>query len=162
MPPPPAPPAPDPPPAKNARKKSLKAANVAGSASTSAASSGAEAAEVFQVDPPRLPADAAGSAAEATPIGRSTAKAGPVVRLPVGAELVVLLSFRRVGQDGMRLVDVLEPPLGGHVIGVAIRMELAREAAVGLLDLGLRRRLRHAQERVVVLVLHPDPLSEAA
>ena len=66
------------------------------------------------------------------------AAAGALELVPVGAEQVVLLALLGVGQDGVRLVDVLEPLLGGLVAGVPVGMVLARELAEGLLDVGLR------------------------
>src|SRR5579859_7761260 len=92
----------------------------------------------------------------ATPLAGAGGAAVLLVCLPVGAQLVVALALLGVGEDGVGLVGVLEALLGGLVVGVAVRMQLTCQAAVGLLDLGLRRRLRHTQDLVVVLVVHPN------
>ena len=88
--------------------------------------------------------------------------AGPADGLPVGPELVVLLALGRVAQDLVRLVDLLEPALGGGVAWFGVRMMLPGELAEGLLDLSLGRGLGHAQDRVVVLVFETRRPGSAA
>ena len=89
------------------------------------------------------------------PAGRPGARSpGPGVLIPVGAEHVVLLALLRVGQDLVRLVDFLEPALGSLIAGIPVRVELARQSPIRLLDLHGRGRSRDAQGLVVVLVLH--------
>ena len=92
--------------------------------------------------------------ARAERIGAARAAAGALELVPVRAQEVVLLALLRVGQDGVGLVDVLEPLLGGLVAGVAVRVMLPGELAEGLLDVGLGGAPRHAQDLVVVPVLH--------
>jgi hypothetical protein len=73
--------------------------------------------------------------------------------LPVAAHLVVGGPLLRIPQDLVGLVDLLEALLG--VGGLAhVRVVLAGELAVGLLDVVLRGRARHAEGVVVVLVFH--------
>ena len=72
---------------------------------------------------------------------------------PCGAvrpEAVVRLSLLRVGEDVVGGLHVLEPLLRGRVARVAVRVQLARELAVRLLDLVVRRGLRHAEDLVRV------------
>src|SRR5690606_31174480 len=73
-----------------------------------------------------LEAGAAGGAAAAC--GEAGVAAGH------GAQGVVLLALLGVGQDGVRLADLLEAALGGGVTGVAVGVEVTRELAVRLLD----------------------------
>src|SRR5690606_2507585 len=54
-----------------------------------------------------------------------------------GADLVVLRPLLRVGEHGVRLADLLELGLGRGIARVGVRVVLARELAVGLLDLSL-------------------------
>src|SRR4029079_3872754 len=75
-------------------------------------------------------------------------------RLPVGPQLFVALPRVLVGQDGVRLVDVLELLLGGLVARVLVGVVVPGELAERLLDLGLGRGLGHAEDLVVVLVVH--------
>ena len=56
-------------------------------------------------------------------------------RRAVGAEGVVLLALVGVGQEVVGRLDVLEPLLRGRVARVPVRVVLAGELAVGLLDL---------------------------
>ena len=95
----------------------------------------------------RRPANGAGPRA-----GRPPAAWRREIGLPVRPELVVLLALVGVGEDLVGLVDLLEPPLGRGVTRLGIRVVLPGELAEGLLDLGLGRRPRNAQDRVVVLV----------
>ena len=90
----------------------------------------------------------------------ATAGAGTLVLIPVGAEQVVLLALVRVREDGVCLVDVLEPLLGGLVAGVPIGVMGTRELPERLLDVGLAGRPGHPEDLVVVAVLHrqsPQP-----
>src|SRR5262249_260516 len=67
-----------------------------------------------------------------------------------GAEPGEVGALVRIGQDAVRLVDFFEPGLGLLVAAVAIGMELHRELAIGLLDLGLAGGARDAENLVVV------------
>ena len=71
----------------------------------------------------------------------------------VGGALLVVL------QDVVGLVDFLELRLGLLVAGIAIRMVLHRELAVGLLQVVGARVPRHAQRGVIILFGHLSPLS---
>src|SRR6185369_15302806 len=51
------------------------------------------------------------------------------------AEAVVLLALLGVREQVVRALDLLEPLLGRGVTGIAVRVVLARELAVGLLSL---------------------------
>ena len=77
------------------------------------------------------------------------------------AKLVVGGALLRVGQDLVRLLDLLETALGLVVGGVAVRVEFHGEAPVGLLDLDLRRGARQVEHLVVVTSRHayPSPFS---
>ncbi len=77
-----------------------------------------------------------------------------LVHLPVGAELVVLLSLLAVSQDFVRFVDFLELGLGGLVPGIYVGMVLAGELPERLLQLFVRRVLGDAERLVVVLEFH--------
>ena len=68
------------------------------------------------------------------------------------AGLVVLLALGRVGEHAVGLGDLLEPRLGLGVARVLVRVQVARELAVDLLDLGRRRVLGDAERLVVVLL----------
>ena len=100
-----------------------------------------------------LIADVAGAteSAERASAGRAGG-ASPADLLPVGPELVVLAPLVRIAEDLVGLVHLLEATLGGLVTGLGVRMVLAGELSVGLLDLGRRRRPGHAQDGVVILV----------
>src|SRR6185312_16283571 len=82
------------------------------------------------------------------------------VHPPVGAELVVLAALLRIAQDLVGLVDLLEASLGRFVAGVHIRMMLAGELPVRLLQFLVRRRLRHSECLVVILEFHRFALSQ--
>ena len=86
--------------------------------------------------------------------GGAAARAGLLVALPVCPQLVVLLALVVVAEYFVGLVDFLEFAFRLRVIGVHIRMVLAGQLAVGLLDLVLGGRLLDAQRFVVVLVVH--------
>jgi hypothetical protein len=57
---------------------------------------------------------------------------------PSHAEAIVLRALTGIAEDFVRLYDFLEFLFGRFVTLVAVRMVLHREAAVRLLDLGLR------------------------
>ena len=85
----------------------------------------------------------------------AAAAAGP----PAAAEAeqraaVVLLALLGVAEDVVGGLDLLEALLGPRVARVAVRVELARELAVGLLDLVVGRLLLDAQHLVEVLTGH--------
>ena len=75
-------------------------------------------------------------------------------RPPHGAEAVVLGALVGIGEDRVRLVHGLEVLLGLLVPGVAVRVVLHGELAVGLLELRLARRARDAEDLVVVAPGH--------
>ena len=66
----------------------------------------------------------------------------------VGAEGVELLALLGVGEQVVGALDLLEPLLGRGVTLVGVGMVLARELAIGLLDLVVGRRPRHAEDVV--------------
>ena len=82
---------------------------------------------------PRPPAAAAGTSAQSEP------------------ERVVALALVGVGEDLVGLVDLLEARLGLRVALVDVGVVLARQLAVGGLDLLGRGGLRHPEDLVVVL-----------
>src|SRR5262245_5315451 len=96
------------------------------------------------------------AAAELTRIEAGAAGTRPrlFVGAPVRAEFVVLLALRRIAEDFVRLVDLLEPRLGRLVAGVHVRMVLARQLAERLFDFLLTRGLRDAERGVVVFEVH--------
>ena len=69
-------------------------------------------------------------------------------RRPFRAEAVVRLPLLGIREDVVGSLDVLEPLLRGRVARVAVRVELAGELAVRLLDLVVGRRLRDAEDVV--------------
>ena len=71
-----------------------------------------------------------------------------------GADRVVLLALGLVGQNRVRLPDLLEPLRRRSVVGVTVGVVLLRERTVGLLDGGGVGVLTHAEDRVEVL-RHP-------
>ena len=82
------------------------------------------------------------------------------------AVLVVELAALGVGEHLVGLGELLEALLGRRVVRVGVRVQLAREAAEGLLDLGLARAALDAEHLVVValrLLSHrvPDVFDEA-
>src|SRR5512132_2735766 len=109
----------------------------------------ADVAEPEVLDPDPSPGSRAAPTGEAA---GSEARGGHV------PDLVVLLALVLVADDVVGRRDLLEPLLGGLVSGVGVGVVLLRELAVCLLDLRLRRVLRHAEDLVVVLVepLTPD------
>ena len=72
--------------------------------------------------------------------------------LPVGAILIVFFPFIRVAQDFVRGVQLLEFFFHLGFLGAAMHvgMELARKAAIGLLDIIRRGRLRKTENLIVV------------
>src|SRR5436309_3199872 len=105
--------------------------------------------EIAEVEP--ATAAVAEVEVDVLPARRSTAAALPGA-VPGGAELVVLLALVRVLEHLVGLADLLELDLGLGVL-VHVRMELARQLAVRLLDVLLGRVLLDAQRRIVVLVV---------
>ncbi len=76
-----------------------------------------------------------------------------LARLPVAAQFIVGGAFLRVLEDLVGLLDLLE--MGFGVLLLAhVRMELARQAPIRLLDLIRGGRARHAQNLVVIPVFH--------
>ena len=79
--------------------------------------------------------------------------AGPEPSLVAGtsgrAEHVVGLAALWVGQDLVRLVDLLEPKVGAG-LRVDVRVGLLGEPAEGALDLGVRGIPRHAQDHIEI------------
>ena len=71
-----------------------------------------------------------------------------------GAEAVVVGALVGVGQDGVRLADLLEALLGLLVAGVAVGVVGAGEVAVGLLQLRVVGVPGDAEDAVVVLGGH--------
>ena len=71
---------------------------------------------------------------------------------PIGAILIVFFSFVWIGEDFLRLVQFFEPflHLGFFGAAVHVRMELAREAAIGLLDVVRRGRLGKTENLIIV------------
>src|SRR5262249_38845852 len=106
---------------------------------------------------------AAGSAAEVhvesaelTGIEAGAARRGAslLVGAPVRAQFVVFLALRRIAEDLVGLVDLLEAGLGRLVAWVHVGMVLARQLAERLLDLFFARGLRDAERGVVVFEVH--------
>ena len=82
-------------------------------------------------------------------------------RSAVAPQLVVLLALGRVFENLVGLTELLE--LLGRVFAlVEIRVVVAGELSIGLLDLVGRRVLRHADDLVVVLVVHHPSRSAGA
>ena len=77
-----------------------------------------------------------------------------LARLPVRPERVVALAFVAVRQNGVRFVDLLEFFFGGLVAGIDVGMMFAGELAVCRLDFIVGRRLRHAENFVVISELN--------
>src|SRR3954470_7000300 len=77
-----------------------------------------------------------------------------LVGAPVGAELVVLAALVGVAEHLVGFVDLLEARFGHLVPGVHVRVVLAGQLAVGLLDLLVGGRLGEPQRRVIVLEVH--------
>jgi hypothetical protein len=65
--------------------------------------------------------------------------------------------FLLVFEDVVGLLDLLEALLGGLIARIDVRVELPGEAAVGLLDVGVRGSLGDAQDLVIVALGHAAP-----
>src|SRR5262249_6936913 len=76
-----------------------------------------------------------------------------LVGSPVLPHLVVAAALLGIREHLVGLVDLLEARLGLFLAGVHVGVELARQPAVGRLDLFVRGRLGHTEDLVVVLVL---------
>jgi len=93
-----------------------------------------------------LPEEHVEDVAEA--LGRKSAEAR---RLIAGvAETIVIRALLRVGEHFVGFVDFLEVILGRRFIGRDVGMILARELAIGFLDVSFGRRSRHAENFVIV------------
>src|SRR3954465_8665047 len=125
------------------------AAGAAAPAEAGCAAEGAKGFEqVAKVHPAQILAAAAAEALE--PVGR---RAEILPRPEAAAQAVVGGALFLVAQGFVRLGDLLEFLLGvGFLRDVG--MVLARELAVGLLDLVLARRAGHPEDLVVILVFH--------
>ena len=86
--------------------------------------------------------------------GGSAACGEPRPARSEGANRVVFLAVGLVGQHLVGLADLLETILRRFVARIAIGVVLARELAIGLLDL-LVRSLLGDSERLVEILLHP-------
>ena len=107
--------------------------------------------------PPATTEDIAEHIAEDVAEARAAATeaAGAGLRVDPGmTELVVRRLLLRVRQHRVGLVGLLEALLGGLVARVAVRVVLHRDAAIGLLDLGLVRATLDAQYIVVISFRH--------
>ena len=87
---------------------------------------------------------------------RAAGRAGPPV---LRAEAVVLLALLRIGEHVVRALHLLEALLRLLVARVRVRMMLAREPAVRLLDLVVGGALLHAER--VVRVRHSATITRA-
>src|SRR5262249_25096028 len=58
----------------------------------------------------------------------------------------------RVGEDLVCLRCLFEPAFGFGIVGIAIRVQLHRHAAIGALEVARVRVARHAENFVVVLL----------
>ena len=86
--------------------------------------------------------------------------AGSAVLLPLGiglAQLVVAGALLGVAQDLVGLVDLFKAVLGLLVTGVAVRMILHGQFAVGAFDLVSAGATRDAQDLVVIVIFHGTP-----
>src|SRR5262245_8673161 len=82
---------------------------------------------------------------------RAATRIGSRIALPVGAQGVIALALLRVGQHGVRLVDLLEALRRALVdVGMVLPGKLPVRRLDGLVIGGLR----HSEDLVVVLVLH--------
>src|SRR6185503_19745881 len=83
-------------------------------------------------------------------------EAGPrlLVRAPVRPELVIFLALGRIAEDFIGLVDLLELVLGRLVAGIDVRVVLARQLPVRLLELLVRGGFRDAERGVIVFEVH--------
>src|SRR5438445_9763770 len=76
--------------------------------------------------------------------------------LPLGSDRVISLSLVGIAEDFVSLVDLFETLFRVRLF-VDVRVVLACELSVGLLDVARRGVLRNAQRLVVVLVLDRHP-----
>jgi hypothetical protein len=75
----------------------------------------------------------------------------PAVSIQAGvAEAVIGGALLVVGKDGISLAAFLEPGLGVRIAGVAVRVVLHRQLAVGGLQFRLASRPRAAQDFIVI------------
>src|SRR4051794_232200 len=104
-------------------------------------------------------AEAAGlEAAEAALATAGARPAAPATGAEEDPAAVVLLALVRVAHDVVGGLDLLEALLGLGVVRVAVRVVLARELAVGLLDLLGRRLAVDAEDGIWVSLGHLCPL----
>ena len=97
---------------------------------------------------PEQPAEDVVEVDAAAPSGTSRVEAEAAGAARAGvADEVVVLALLGIGEGLVGDRDLLEAVLGRLVAGVAVRVVLARELAVGLLDVGLGRVLGHAERR---------------
>jgi hypothetical protein len=75
-------------------------------------------------------------------------------------ELVVDRALLRVAQDLVGLLRFLEFMFRIRIVGIAVRVVFHGEAAIGLLDIHLRRVSLQLEERVVILLRHCSPYGD--
>src|SRR5713226_9031716 len=80
---------------------------------------------------------------KARALPRTAAKSGMAIAVIDGALV-------RVGQHGIGFADFLEFIFRVRIVGIAVRMKLQRQLAIGALEFLLRDRTGHAQHFVVV------------
>src|SRR5204863_5521793 len=114
--------------------------------------------DVGEVDPAALPPVRSRSRASAAPHELREIESRKRIRAAgpecLASEPIVLLALFLVGENGVRLGDLLELVLRVLVSLVLVGMPFLGEVAVRLLQLVLGRRLLHAQNFVVVLFRH--------
>ena len=93
-------------------------------------------------------AEQVGQVAEVDVLVARAARPEPLPRRACRAVAVVRLPLLLVGEDVVRGLHVLEPLLGRRVVRVPVRVQLAGELAVRLLDLVVGRRLLDAEHLV--------------
>jgi hypothetical protein len=124
-------------------------AGVAGGPAEEPAEQVAEIARTTRAEDVRHVERRAAGAAGATALEATAAERAATEQRP---RLVVLLALRVVGEDVVGLGDLLEPSFGLRIARVLVRVQLAGELPVGLLDLSRGRVLGDAQRQVVVLL----------
>lgn len=72
----------------------------------------------------------------------------------ISSELVILLSFFRIGKDLIRCIDFLELCFCCSITFIPIRMILERHFFICFFDLSFWSILRNSEERVVVFLSH--------
>src|SRR5690606_19540473 len=77
--------------------------------------------------------------------GTARREAGPRTH---GADLVVFLALILVAEDGVGLADLLGLRLGGRITRVRVGVILARELAIGLLQIGVGDVLGYSERLV--------------